>query len=465
MKFNSLAFRLFATAAAWTLLVLPVAGLIIYSLIANHILDGFESQLKTYVWVVQAESIGDNNEPVKPTNIGEPLFGVTNSGWYWQVRPLSGGSGPLLVSDSLATASLPSPTEQKVKADEDGFLWLDVTGPLGQPLRVVERIGYLGDEEAGHLYSFIVAGPLDWPQSRIQSFGLTVAISLALAGLGLLAATFFQVRFGLAPLANVEKGLADIRSGVAQRLEGELPREIAPLQTELNALIASNHEIIERARTQVGNLAHALKTPLAVITNEAEERDTAFAKKVAEQAELMRGQVSLYLDRARMAARAGTIGRVTEIAPVAEALKRTLERINREKDIEIDVDCVEGARFRGEQQDFEEILGNLLDNACKWCRGHVRLRVVESDNDVRTGRPAGIRILIDDDGPGLPADKRELIRKRGVRLDETKPGSGLGLSIVADLVRSYRGNLRLENSDLGGLRVALELPGSVGAAR
>lgn len=462
MKINSLAFRLFATSAAWTSVVLPIAGLIIYSLIKSHILDGFDSQLKTYVWVVQAESIGENNEPVRPTNIGEPLFGVTNSGWYWQVRPLTGTGNPTMVSDSLATATLPLPSARAIPPDADGFRWLDVPGPLGQPLRVVERTGYFGEEEDGRLYSFIVAGPLDWPLSRIQSFGLTVAISLAFAGLGLLAATFLQVRFGLSPLAQVEKGLADIRSGAAQTLDGELPSEIAPLQSELNALIASNQEIIERARTQVGNLAHALKTPLAVITNEADERETAFAAKVREQAEVMRTQVSLYLDRARMAARAGTIGRVTELQPVVDAIQRTLERIYRDKDLSIDVVCPPDARFFGEKHDLEEILGNLMDNASKWSRQRVRVRVSGASI---TGRPetSQLCIEIDDDGPGLPVEKRELIQRRGVRLDESMPGSGLGLSIVGDLVQSYRGELRFADSDLGGLRVRLDLPGAVAA--
>ncbi|MCB1510791.1 MAG: sensor histidine kinase [Hyphomicrobiaceae bacterium] len=458
MKINSLAFRLFATSAAWTLLVLPIAGLIIYSLIKSHILDGFDNQLKTYVWVVQAESIGENNEPVRPTNIGEPLFGVTNSGWYWQVRPLSGTGNPVMVSDSLATATLPLPSARAIPPDADGFRWLDVPGPLGQPLRVVERTGYFGEEEDGRLYSFIVAGPLDWPESRINSFGLTVAISLAFAGLGLLAATFLQVRFGLSPLAQVEKGLADIRSGAAQTLDGELPSEIAPLQSELNALIASNQEIIERARTQVGNLAHALKTPLAVITNEADDRETAFAGKVREQAEIMRTQVTFYLDRARMAARAGTIGRVTELLPVLKSIQRALERIHRDKEISFEIVCPAEARFFGEKHDLEEILGNIMDNASKWCRKHVRVRVSAAEGS-EAAASANLLIEIDDDGHGLPAEKRELIRRRGVRLDESMPGSGLGLSIVGDLVQSYRGTLHLEDSELGGLRVRLDLPG------
>jgi signal transduction histidine kinase len=442
------------------LLVLPAAGIIIYSLIRSHIIDGFEDKLRTYTWVVQAESIGETNTPEKPTNIGEPLFGVTHSGWYWQVQPLGGHNGPRLVSDSLATSTLPSPYEHNAQPDADGLYWLNTKGPLGQPLRVVEGTGRLGENQNGPLYSFVVAGPLDWPESRISSFGLTIAIALALAGLGLIAATFLQVRFGLAPLARVEQGLAAIRSGSAETLEGELPSEIQPLQVELNALIESNQQIIERARTQVGNLAHALKTPLAVITNEAGERATPFAEKVAEQAEIMSSQISLYLDRARMAAQTRTIGRVTEVAPVVEALQRALERIYRDKAIDMAVKCDGQARFQGEQHDLEELLGNLLDNASKWCTRRVRVAIRTTADTRRTGK-RHLHVVVEDDGAGLPEGQRQDIVERGVRLDETKPGSGLGLSIVRDLVQLYQGTWSMSQSDLGGLRVDVNLPAAV----
>jgi signal transduction histidine kinase len=252
--------------------------------------------------------------------------------------------------------------------------------------------------------------------------------------------------------------LAAIRSGDAARLEGALPAEIEPLQSELNALIQSNQDIVDRARTQVGNLAHALKTPLAVITNEAREDSGSLGQKVVEQAGLMRDQINLYLERARMAARVGVVGRATEVAPVVEPIVRALERINRDRNIGIDFDCAPGAKFQGEKQDLEEMAGNLLDNACKWARSRVRITIglagpVE-------GRQGGRRLVVTvaDDGPGLPADQRVKLGKRGLRLDETKPGSGLGLSIVTDLAGLYRGRLELGESELGGLEARLDLP-------
>ena len=211
---------------------------------------------------------------------------------------------------------------------------------------------------------------------------------MALAGIGLVAVTLFQVRFGLLPLRRIEGGLAAIRSGAASRLEGELPAEIEPLQSELNALIRSNQDIVDRARTQVGNLAHALKTPLAVITNEARGDKTGLGAKVAEQAQIMSESVKHYLDRARMAARVNVIGRVTPVAPVVEPLVRTLERIHQERGVKIRVTCPADARFQGERQDLEEMLGNLLDNACKWARRAVALDVEVSPATGRTLQPA-----------------------------------------------------------------------------
>ncbi|MET0430894.1 MAG: ATP-binding protein, partial [Hyphomicrobium sp.] len=260
----------------------------------------------------------------------------------------------------------------------------------------------------------------------------------------------------LLPLRRVEKSLASIRSGQAERLEGNLPAEIEPLQVELNALIESNQDIIDRARTQVGNLAHALKTPLAVITNEAHEDDSVFGTKVAEQAHLMRDQISHYLDRARIAARSNTIGRVTPVEATAEPLVRAIERIHRDKGISIDFAIQPAAKFQGEKQDLEEMLGNLLDNACKWGKSRVYLAASVNNQDTTIRRK--LRITVEDDGPGLSVEQRAKIGKRGLRLDETKPGSGLGLSIVSDLASSYRGKLRLEASDHGGLKAVLELP-------
>ena len=459
MRFNSLALRLFATSAAWTLVVLPLAGYLIYSLYRDDVQLSFDAQLKKLLTALAVDSMNTNgSEPVSPQNLYEPLFEVTHSGWYWQIQPIDGVPGRTLVSPSLASEQLASPYAKKFPADDTGTRWSNVPGPAGETIRILEVIDAPGHDPAKTKYSVIVAGPLDWLEASNARFRNKLAVALALAGLGLLTVTLFQVRFGLLPLRRIEEGLAGIRSGTATELDDQLPAEIEPLQAELNALIKSNQDIVDRARTQVGNLAHALKTPLAVITNEAREDKSAFGGKVAEQAQIMRDQVSHYLDRARMAARAGTIGRVTPVEATVEPLVRALERIHRDKGIAITMTVTAGAKFQGEKHDLEEMLGNLLDNACKWGRANVYLTVASEGPDARS-KQRWLRLTVEDDGPGLTDEQRARIGKRGMRLDETKPGSGLGLSIVSDLATSYRGAMALSASQHGGLKVELELPG------
>ncbi|MEQ1651093.1 MAG: sensor histidine kinase [Hyphomicrobium sp.] len=458
MRLNSLAFRLFATSAAWTLLVLPLAGYLIFSLYRDDVQLSFDAQLKKLLQALSIDSMNTTGDmPVAPQNMYEPLFEVTHSGWYWQIRPIDGAPGRTLVSPSLASEVLQSPYDKKFPTDTTGTRWMNVPGPTGETIRILEVIDTPGHDPAKTKYSVIVAGPLDWLEATNAKFRNRLTTALSLFGLGLLAVTLFQVRFGLLPLRRIEKGLGDIRSGTASKLDGTLPAEIEPLQSELNALIHSNQDIVDRARTQVGNLAHALKTPLAVITNEARDDKTPFAAKVAEQAQIMRDQVSHYLDRARMAASAGAIGRVTPLETIAEPLVRALERINRDKGIEIAMAIAPGAKFQGEKQDLEEMLGNLLDNACKWGRKRVSLKAVVVTPDPRA-KLKRVVLTVEDDGPGLTVEQRAKIGKRGMRLDETKPGSGLGLSIVSDLAASYRGTMALDASPMGGLLVRLDLP-------
>jgi signal transduction histidine kinase len=460
MRLNSLAFRLFATAAVWTLLVLPLAGIIIDYVHKREVRVAFDARLSQLLTLVIAFSTDQGGpEPRFPRNVGEPLFELSHSGWYWQITPLENSPGKRMISASLATEELALPSTAGVKPDAYNIRWLNGKGPVGEPLRIAETVYNVAEDESPRYYSYVVAGNLDFAETRIAEFRLPLVMSLAIAGLGLVFSTFLQVRFGLLPLRAIQQRLAAIRSGEAHRLEGSPPAEIEPLQTELNALIQSNQDIIERARTQVGNLAHALKTPLAVITNEVHDDKSASARKVAEQAELMRDQVTHYLDRARMAARAGIIGRTTDVRPVADSITRALERIYRERQITIAVECPETARFQGEKQDLEEMLGNLLDNACKWAESQVSLTVTV---ETAAGGAAGMKRLlieVDDDGPGLTLEQRRQGIKRGRRLDESKPGSGLGHSIVADLAQSYRGTFALEKAILGGLSARLDLPG------
>jgi signal transduction histidine kinase len=256
---------------------------------------------------------------------------------------------------------------------------------------------------------------------------------------------------GLGPLYALQREVAAVRTGKADRLDGDYPAEVEPLAAELNALVAHDQEVVERQRTHVGNLAHALKTPLSVMLAEAEQHPGPLAEVVSRQADAMRDHVDHHLRRARAAARSQTPRERTAVAPVLEELAHALERIFHDRAVTIDWRCPDGLYFQGERQDLLEILGNVLENACKYSTRRVKAEA----SAVGAGR---MSILIEDDGPGLPSERRAEVFKRGERLDENEPGSGLGLSIVDELARAYGGGAALSHSPMGGLRVSLDLP-------
>jgi signal transduction histidine kinase len=358
-------------------------------------------------------------------------------------------------SRSLWDSGLPHLADMGVAAADDGTRRAYVPGPEDQRLRLIERTVDLGEDGR---YLVAVAGDSQEIDDETHSFDRAIAATFGILAAVLLLTTMFQVRFGLAPLKRISESLAAIRAGTAERLAGRFPVEIEPLARETNALIDANREIVERARTHVGNLAHALKTPLSVMMNEAAARpDDPLAAKVGEQIVIMRDQVTRHLERARIAARATVVGSVTEVAPVVTALTRTMEKIYHPRGIAIDLDAPEGVRFRGERQDIEEMLGNLVDNACKWAQARVSIEVTQ---ERRQDDPFKVivRVVVDDDGPGLSPADRDQVARRGQRLDETKPGSGLGLSIVLELASLYGGNLTLSTAPIGGLRAELVLP-------
>ena len=457
MRANSLALRLFLSATAWAVVILVITGFVLSSLYRQGVERAFDRRLGVYLRTLVADVASPDEANGKfPQSLGEPLFELPLSGWYWQVTRLDPGKSELRASRSLWDGGLPHLQDSGVAAGPDGSRQGYASGPEDQRLRLVERNIDLGDE--GH-YLIAVAGDAAEITGEVRSFDQALIVTFSLLAAVLLLTTMFQVRFGLAPLKRITGSLAAIRAGTAERLAGKFPEEIAPLARETNALIDANREIVERARTHVGNLAHALKTPLSVMVNEATARGSdPFAEKVLEQAEIMRDQVARHLERARLAARLTVVGSVTEVAPVVTALARTMEKIHRDKNVAIEVRADDQARFRGERADLEEMIGNLVDNACKWASSRVSIEVVRDQPDPGNETRL-VRIVVDDDGRGLSPSERGQVAKRGRRLDETKPGSGLGLSIVVELAGLYGGGLTLGTAPLGGLRAELVLPG------
>ncbi len=456
MRPNSLALRLFFSATTWSVLVLLVVGFMLSVLYRSAVERSFDRRLGGYLRSIVGD-VASPDQPGKfPQSLTAPAFDLPLSGWYWQVTRLDAPVPVVRSSRSLWDGMLPRLADLAGSMAAGSLRVGNAEGPEGRQLRILERTIDLGGEGR---FVVAVAGDTEEIEGDIHSFDTYLLMIFGAMALALLLITMFQVRFGLAPLKRISDGLSAIRSGRAERLEGAFPVEIAPLARETNALIDANREIVMRARTHAGNLAHALKTPLSVMMNEASAHSgEPLALKVREQTEIMRDQVARHLERARLAARVAVVGTVIEVRPILTALARTMEKIYHRRGIAIALDATEGARFRGEQQDLEEMVGNLVDNACKWAQSRVAIEVFSEKPDAADERRV-VRIVVDDDGPGLSPQQREQVTRRGRRLDETKPGSGLGLSIVLELAALYGGALTLGTAPIGGLRAELMLPG------
>ncbi len=456
MRGSSLATRLFLSATAWVVVILVMTGVVLSSVYRNASERAFDRRLNLYLRTLVAEVATPDEPPDRQfQSLGEPLFELPLSGWYWQITRTDSDKAEVRASRSLWDKKLPKLEDQGAELTAAGIRLGYVEGPEGQTLRMVERPVDLGTDGK---FLVSVAGDASEIFEETRNFDYYLVGTFGALSIVLVLTTIFQVRFGLAPLKRISDSIADIRSGRAERLEGEFPVEIAPLARETNALIEANREIVERARTHVGNLAHAIKTPLSVIINEASAHSAdPFAMKVLEQTDAMRDQVAHHLKRARIAARVTAIGTITEVAPVIEALRRTMEKIHRDRGIAIEVATDARAKFRGERQDLEEMAGNLVDNACKWAMSRVLIEV-RVEGEVEPGAGPMLRLVVDDDGRGLSDAERAQVLGRGQRLDESKPGSGLGLSIVVDLAALYGGSLSLGRAALGGLRAELVLP-------
>ncbi len=460
MTSNSLAFRLLLSAAAWTLMIVSITAAILISICRTAIDGNFNTDLNRYLDYMVRQSVSQGSEePKRPDNLGEPAFAQYLSGYYWQIRPVGKNADPLYRSESLFGETFSTPSDLDAKPDARQYRHADVPGPEGQILRAVERELALPHGAEFRSYSFSVAVDPVEVEYVIQDLTTTIVIAMGLLGAGLLLATFFQVRFGLSPIRDLQLKLAAIRSGEETKLDGLMPAEIAPLQGELNALLEANLSVVERARTHVGNLAHALKTPLSVIINEATAHNGELSEKVTQQATIMRSQISHYLDRARIAAQIRSINVMTDVGAELEALSRALGKIHGERGITITLRCEGTVKFAGEKQDFDEMAGNLMDNACKWAKSTIAVEVFVAEAKTSQHEKT-FTVTIDDDGPGLPEEFRQSAVRRGRRLDENVPGSGLGLSIVADLSHLYHGSLHLEEAPTRGLRARLVLPAS-----
>lgn len=448
MKPSSLTLRLVAAAGLWTAAALLAGGLVLSLLFRDYVKDTTDSRLSVLLEnLVASTDVTASGRLALIQTPAEPRFSQPYSGWYWQI---SRKDGPPIRSRSLWDQALkpnldvPVPTERHFTG----------VGPDNQLLRMTERdIKLPGSDDT---YRFTVGMEQAEIDKDVKSFDQTLFWSLGALGIGLLTAVVLQVRYGLRPLRQVGRSLAAIRSGRARRLEEDFPSEIMPLIKELNSLLDHNAAVVERARTHVGNLAHALKTPLAVLQNESALAPADLSTKIKNQTDIMRRYVDHYLVRARTAATGTVLGARAPIVPVVDDLLRTLGRIYVDRDIRVKLDGERKAVFRGERQDLEEMLGNLLENAFKWARARVVVNVAAESEMVA--------VSVEDDGPGISSERREAVFGRGKRFDESVPGSGLGLAIVRDMAELCGGSITLDDSPLGGLRATLRLPGAADAS-
>jgi signal transduction histidine kinase len=390
---------------------------------------------------------------VVPRPPPDPRFTKPLSGYYWRVVDIAAGNqlsgdgvrsrslwdGNIVPPAALLAGAVKAPGETRaqniVRSDES--------------LRVAARLVQLPGRPSQTL--LLVAADRQEALDANNRFNLALAAGLLSLALGILGAIFLQVRLGLAPVRDMGRQLGDIRNGIRERLDDDAPIELAPLAGELNALLSHNQAVVERARTQVGNLAHALKTPISVVLNESRTKTGPYAGLVMRQTETMARQVEHYLKRASAVARAESLGARTPIGPVIDDVTRTLSRLYKSEGVKVIAQFEEGLIFRGEREDLEDLIGNLAENACKYGGGLVEVTATANPNQT-------LDIVIDDDGEGLDDQEAVSALKRGARLDESLPGSGLGLSICEELARAYGGELHLERSPLGGLRARLSLP-------
>jgi len=449
---NSLRMRLLAGTLFWITVSILVAGWGLGKLFHRHVQAQFEAELRNHLDQLTAHLVlDDQNQGQLRLPPSDPRFNKPLSGLYWQIERTAGVSAHpakiMLRSRSLWDETLVVPADTPA----DGEIHQHrINGPQGVVQRVVERAVTV-DAQSLRL---IVAANESLMTEPVADFEGYLWLALGILGIGLTFAASMQVFVGLAPLRSMQDALGRVRHGDARNMEGTFPNEIMPLVNELNSVLAQNADVVERARTQAGNLAHALKTPLSVLANAANapgKQDDELARLVASQIEAVRRQVDYHLTRAQAAAAVQVPGMRTAVEPVIQGLVRVMRRVHADRPLEFVV-LPDGANlaFRGEKQDLQEMLGNLVDNASKWGRSRIEIRV-----KAVSGK---LHVVIDDDGKGIAESERDNVLKRGVRLDEQTPGTGLGLAITADLARMYGGDLVLAKSSLGGTQASLTLP-------
>lgn len=450
----SLTRRVVLLSSIWAVIATFALGWTLVGLFKTSVNQSFEElQLAQLYTLIAAVDASEDRTFVGTPDLGDINFQTPNSGWYWQVFE-RGSADNTIKSPSLGSSAIDVPSLMDRPLDSSFSRRFVVTSKSGALIRVLETEIVLRDNV---IAVFQVGGSETGFRETISAYTRQIAGLLGTFAIGLVVINMLVILFGLRPLERLRTAMSNIRSGRSESLEGRYPDEIQPLADELNLLMDNNRRIVERSRTQVGNLAHSLKTPLSVLMNAASETDDAPKKLVAEQANAMQFQIQHYLDRARIAAQRETVIYRTDATQASRKLVEVLAKLNPDKSLSFNAPS-STIIFAGEKEDFDEIVGNLLENACKWANNDIAVILeVERCDDIEATRD-WLTLSVGDDGAGIARDKRGDALKRGQRMDETVPGTGLGLSIVAETVRSYGGDIVLKQAPEGGLQVIVRLP-------
>jgi signal transduction histidine kinase len=443
---GSLTRRMIGIAAVWIAALLLIGGFALDRVLSRSIVDNFDNQLVFVLnSMIAASELGPDGEVRFNRPPADQRFIEPYSGLYFQI---SGDGADTFASRSLWDRRL---RVSDTHGDDQPHLYDSnefSSSQHSEPLRIVERDAILPGSSVR--WRFQVAQSRETIDEQIHRLRITLAWSFGALGLGLLILAALQTVYGLWPLRRVRQEVASIRSGTKTRIGQDFPTEIRPLTEEINQLLAHSESQAEEARRHAGNLAHALKTPLTVITNAATARAPDLADSVCREALVMRRQVDHHLARARAIGRRATAQARATVWESLQAVQRAVERLY--EHVTIDIAGDHDAQVRVERQDLDEMLGNLVENAAKYGGGRVFITVEPKAETVD--------ILVEDDGPGIPEADRGSLFTRGARLDTTgKPGTGLGLAIVRDVAEIYGGRIHLEESeDLGGVLARLSLP-------
>lgn len=449
----SLARRMGLIAAVWIFVLLLGGGIALERTLTSQVESNFDEQLDYILTaMISSAEIDAFGEVNFYRTLGDQRFLEPGSGLYWQV---SGAGHDPWPSRSLwdRTLKLRGVIDEGAHFDSEAHFY-NSDQFNGEPLRIAERTVILPGSDTR--WTFAVASATEQMDTQIGRVRLILIWSFVVLGLGLLVMALLQIRYGLSPLRRVRAAIQNLRSTGANRIADPLPLEVQPLVDELNALLEHSERQAEEARRHAGNLAHALKTPLTVLTNAATARAPDLGEAVMRETRTMQRHVDHHLARARAVGRRAVGHARSNVRDSAEAVRRAVQRLYPEG--RLDIAGSRTAHVAVERQDLDELLGNLIENAAKYGGGSVFV-TIDPEEDEAPRDPKMCLIWIEDDGAGIPEAERARTFDRGVRLDTDKPGTGLGLAIVRDVAEIYGGSVKLGASEeLGGLLVELRLP-------